>query len=172
MNNILITGKTGSGKTTLLKSLDLDNIVFADDFVKEVLYKNGHQVYSELLDTYPSLTPGNFIDIKQLGKILFNDKKEMSKVNKLIEPFVKEWLTNLPDETIVEMAGYITLESIYKEFFSKVILITRNDRDVSKLSYAGKNVDPIKDTKIKYDYLVENNDSIKKASLELKEILK
>ena len=171
MDNTLITGRSGSGKTTLLKSLDLDNIVFADDFVKEVLYKNGHEVYSELLKAYPTLTEGDFINTKELGKIILNDETELDKVNEIVSPFIKQWLTNLPDGTIVEMATYINLENEYKDFFSKIILITRNNRNLSKFSYAGKGIDPIKDVNIKYDFLIENNDTLESATSELKEII-
>lgn len=171
MNKILVTGQSGSGKTTLLKRMNLDNIFYADAFVKEVLYKKGHKVYEQIISEFETLSKGDYIDTKELGQIVFNDNEKLTIVNNIVMPFVKDWLTNLKDGSIVEMAGYINMENEYKDYFSTVILITRKDRDLSKFKYMGKNTDPILGNDIEYDYIIKNDSSIEQGTTELKKYL-
>ncbi len=153
---IVITGKSGVGKTSILKKVNHSNIFFADTFVKDVLYKEGHEVFKDIIKKYPTTKTGSKINTKELGKLILNDKEALNKISKLIEPYIKVWLDSLPTNSIVEMAAYINYEKIYSEYFDKVILITRKTEDLSKFSYLSNVNQPIDDKEIKYDYLIEN----------------
>lgn len=164
----VITGKTGCGKTTIIQSMGYANAFFADEYVKNVLYKKGHPVYEEIMKMFTSLKHEEKVDTKELGMIVLKDESLLNKVNELIFPHVANWLRSLPEDSIVEMAGYMNLEHMYKDFFRKVVLIERDNRDISKFAHIGEGVDPIKDNKIKYNYLIKNNGHVADAVIELK----
>jgi len=89
---ILVTGKSGVGKTTILKKIDYTNIFFVDDFVKNILYKKGHKVYDFLISNffYSDKKQPEFIDTKELGKILFNDHEKLENVSQYVSPYLQE----------------------------------------------------------------------------------
>ena len=153
---IVVTGKMGVGKSTILKSSDLDNVYYSDNFVKDILYVENHDVYNTLMRWYPTLTRSKKIDTKELGSILFNNKNELEKVSNLVAKYVKKWIVSLPDFSIVEMATYIKYEEFYKQYFDKVILIERDYEDLSKASYINNMKQPIEDKSIKVDKIIKN----------------
>ena len=164
----VVTGQSGSGKTTILKSLGYASVYFADEFVKNVLYKKGHPVYNKIVEMFTSLKQEEYIDTKELGPILFGDKDKLEQINKLIFEYVSKWLKSLPGGAIVEMAAYMHLEEMYKPFFGKVVLVERDNKDTSKFDHIEKQFQPIENKKIKYDILIKNNGHIADATIELK----
>ena len=168
---IVITGKSGVGKTAILNFLNFKNIFFADDFVKKVLYKNDHEVATKIYKLFPQTKGNDFVDTKKLGKILFNNKNTLDKIHSLVSPYVIKKIKSLESNYIVEMSVYINYEHIYKNLFDKVILIERDFEDLNKFNHIKNMKQPIEDNKIKYDFKILNNDSIKQASNKLKQIL-
>ncbi len=169
---IVITGKAGSGKTTLLKSMGLPNIFIADEFVKQVLYVEGTEAYKDITNQFPNVSDDGKIDTSKLGKIVFNNKEKMDELNKIVQPYIAEWIKTLPEGAIVELATYINFEDLFKDLFNKVILITRKNPDISdKFGYLDKKNQPINDSEIKYNHLIENDDHIGDAVIELKSLL-
>lgn len=164
----VVTGQSGSGKTTILKALGYASVYFADEFVKNVLYKKGHPVYNKIVEMFSSLKQEEYIDTKELGPILFGDKDKLEQINQLIFEYVAEWLKSLPGGAIVEMAAYMHLEEMYKPFFAKVVLVERDNKDTSKFDHIEKQFQPIENKQIKYDILIKNNGHIAEATIELK----
>lgn len=164
----VVTGQSGVGKTTILKSLGFASVYFADEFVKNVLYKKGHPVYDKIIEMFSSLKQDEYIDTKELGPILFADKSKLEQVNQMIFEYVAEWLKSLPGGSIVEMAAYMHLEELYKPFFGKVVLIERENKDTSKFNHIKDDFQPIENKQIKYDILIKNNGHIADATIELK----
>lgn len=169
---ILITGQTGSGKTSILKALNYKNTYYADDFVKNTLYKKDHPVFESIKSEFPTVIKNNEIDTKDLGKLLFADKSKMDYVVNIIQPYLEDWIYSLPKNSIIEMAGYINYENLFCHLFSKVIVIERKNKDSSKLNYVKSDFQPIDRSRPRrYDYVVNNDGSIVEAALELKEII-
>jgi len=67
-------------------------------------------------------------------------------------------LNSLPEDSIVEMAVYINYEKEYKDFFNKVVLITRSVNDLSKFEYLSNIKQPIENKEIHYDFIINNED--------------
>lgn len=166
-----MTGKSGVGKTTILKRLKKANIFFADEFVKKNLYHFPHPVFTYLKQRWPLVVEKKTINTKKLGMLLFADSQKLEEVHNLVYPFVCFWLKSLPLDSIVEMAVFINYEKLYKPFFEKVILVTREKKSLSKFSHVEQIRQPIYDKKIEYDYLLENNKSIDYIVQKLKRIL-
>jgi len=87
---LLVTGKSGVGKTAILKKLNYKNIFYADEFVKDVLYKKGHPIFKQITKMYPSVEYEGKIDTKRLGKLILNDKDKLKNISELVKPFVKK----------------------------------------------------------------------------------
>ncbi len=169
---ILVTGKSGSGKTTLLNSLGLQNIHFADDYVKEVMYKKDSGFYKDVVKEFGDVINDEGLDSEKLGTIVFNDKEKMDRLNQLVVPYIREWISSLPGGAIVEMAVYINMEDAYKDLFTKVILIERDDNNIDdKFKYLEIKSQPIGDNKIKYTHIIKNDGHIGDATIELKSLL-
>lgn len=167
----IVTGKSGVGKTTILKASKLKNIFYADDFVKNNLYKNNHDVAKQIYKLWPEVKGEKFVDTKKLGKILFKNQHLLDKVHSLISSYVIEKITSLPKNSIIEMSAYINYEKIYKDLFQTVILIERDFEDLQKFNHIPNMHQPIKDNLIKYNFKINNNTNIKNAANKLKEIV-
>lgn len=95
-----ITGGVGSGKSRVLYDLEKNHdayIVEADKLAHELM-KPGNKIYNEIIECF-----GNDIlckeepyeiDRNKLGKIVFNDKLELVKLNSISHPLVKEEIKN------------------------------------------------------------------------------
>lgn len=105
MNKILgIIGRQGSGKSTLAKLLTdtYDDYTYLDvDEVVRNIYKKpevvddfcahyGFEIVSYNRDAYYSA----YIDTKKLGKIVFNNEKEMDWLNDYINPLIDAEIEN------------------------------------------------------------------------------
>ena len=163
---ILVTGKSGVGKSAVLKKVKFKNKVNMDEVVKKQFYKKGHPMFDDVVKLFgESVVTGKKIDTAKLGPIVFKDKDLLVKLSDLVHPHVIKYLKSLEGKWIVEMAGYINYQDKYEGVFDKLILITRNNPDISnKFKYVDKKENPIKDLPVKYDYLVENNSTIKEAA--------
>ncbi|NQZ65938.1 MAG: dephospho-CoA kinase [Mycoplasmatales bacterium] len=160
---VVVTGKAGSGKSTLLKNSKLENVHYLDDVVKNILYKRNSKLYWEIKKHFGKKVVSLFkVKTKKLGKIVFNDSKKMAILNDIVEPYIKTYLNILKLDKdklhIVEMAAYINLESKYKSFFDKVIIIKRNNNDISnKFNYLKNKVNPIINKDIEGAIIIKND---------------
>ncbi len=93
-----VMGGVGSGKSTVLNYLENNyeaNIIEADKVAKEVMLP-GHDVYNEIVKTFPEVIVDNMIDSKKLAEIVFNDKEQLEKLNSITHPgAVKEIISRI-----------------------------------------------------------------------------
>lgn len=170
---ILITGRSGVGKTTILKSLNRDDVYYADDFVKNILYKQEGPVLDFMRKKYPKVVENNEVNTKKLGKILFQSNKKMEEVNQLVAPLVRNWIQSLPHHAIIEMAAYINNQKRYQDLFDKIILIKRKKYSLNeKFAYLTIKKQPIKKKYINANYIIKNNGPIADAVFELNNLLR
>jgi dephospho-CoA kinase len=84
-----ITGRTGSGKSSACEWLlsQIDNIehIDCDEIGHNVLEKN--TIKEKVIATFgPTICNNTKIDRKALGKIVFNDKDQLNKLNDIVHP--------------------------------------------------------------------------------------
>lgn len=156
---IVLTGKMGVGKTSFLKEFGYGNIIHMDDAIKNE-YKRSGKLYSKIKKTFGKKYVGlTKVNTKKLGMLVFKDPSEMTKLEKITMPFIKKTLESLKNDevNIVEMGSYINYEKEYKKYFDKVVLLEGvifND----KLRHIEKEFQPVKDSKIKTDLILQNSD--------------
>lgn len=128
MIKIGLTGGIGSGKTTVAKMFkDLNTPVFiADTEAKKIL--DDPEVASEVANTFKlNLNFEGLIDKPDLASIVFNDKKELEKLNGIIHPRVhkryKHWLSEQNSPYIIYEAAII-FEKNRASDFDYTILVT------------------------------------------------
>lgn len=88
MYKIGITGSIGTGKTTIANIFALFNIpIFdADGKIKEILKKK--EIKQKLKNTWPLIIRKDQIDKHKLKEIIFSDKFEKKKLEKLLYPYL------------------------------------------------------------------------------------
>ncbi|MDR0826040.1 MAG: dephospho-CoA kinase [Mycoplasmataceae bacterium] len=184
---ICITGVAGSGKSTVLGMLKkLKYNTFAmDDYVHQI-YQRDDLGYKLIIDHFgKQYVNEQEVDRKALGKLVFNDKKQLAKLNSIMIPVMQNKLVeliSLKQTYFVELAVYLNHEKSFKKYFKKIILILvpkKLEKNNLKQKFnhlkkfPTKNVgnlkNPIEINAIKHDYLLENNSDKKTL---LKNILK
>lgn len=171
---IVVTGISGVGKTTILKKTKHKNIVFLDDVVKNKFYKRKHPLYLEIKKTFgSSYVNWRKVDTNKLGKLVFSDNEELLKLDRIVKPYIVEYLNKLKESNkryVVEMATYIKNEKEYRNLFDQVILIDRNPILKDKFNYLENKTNPLKINNIDID-LVINDENLDDAVVKLNSFL-
>ena len=89
MYKIGITGSIGSGKTTVANMFSFFNIpVFdADLEIKKILTKN--EINKKIKSIWPLAIKEKYIDKSKLREIIFSNKKEKKKLERLLYPYLE-----------------------------------------------------------------------------------
>ncbi|GHU46944.1 hypothetical protein FACS1894218_0330 [Bacilli bacterium] len=172
---ICVTGVAGSGKSTvlgILKRLKL-NTFEMDKYVHQI-YQRDDLGYKLIIDHFgKKYVNEQEVDRKTLGKLVFQDKKQLAKLNSVMIPIMQNKLVeliSLKNTYYVELAVYLNHEKQFKKYFKKIILIKapkKLEKNNLKQKFTHlnkfptKNVgnlkNPIQINRIKYDFLLENN---------------
>ncbi|MCK5537441.1 MAG: dephospho-CoA kinase, partial [Bacteroidales bacterium] len=97
MITIGITGGIGSGKSTVCKIFKLLEIpIFEADRVAKELINSNANLKNEIIKLYGEniYTQNGLINRKKFAEIIFNDKLELSRVNNLVHPAVRNEYKN------------------------------------------------------------------------------
>lgn len=167
---IVVTGRSGVGKTLLLHKSSVKNVHYMDDIVKD-FYKKNCKLYWDIKEEFgSSVVDFSKVDTSKLGKIVFNNPKKLKKLDFIVRPYIEMYLNVLKQDKdnvhIVEMAVYLKLESWYKKYFDKIILIDRPFNLDNKFKYMDSKKQPLKLTKIKYDLIIKE-ESLEKSIKQL-----
>jgi len=90
-----LTGPIGSGKNEVAKILRHHGIsVIEADEVAHSLYNSQSPVWHELVRVFGSkiLNRGGKINRKKLGEIVFSDKRELNKLDRIVHPHLREFI--------------------------------------------------------------------------------
>ena len=173
-----ITGGIATGKTTLAKYFEKwgATLVEADRIGWELLAKA--DIYQNIIDKFgEKVSRDGRIDRKELGKVVFSDRKKREEFNKIVHPsllkIMKQKLEELkekhPESIIVVDAALIVEWSISDLFDAIVVVTSEKETQIRRLGLSRKEaIDRIDaqlphEEKVQYaDYVVKNDDTIEK----------
>ncbi|MDO9026956.1 MAG: dephospho-CoA kinase [bacterium] len=92
-----LTGGAGSGKSTAAGYFrELGAMVIDADRIGHDLLKPGSPCHDKVIKAFgPSIVTGGRINRKALGKIVFGNKRELERLNKIVHPYI---LTNIKNK--------------------------------------------------------------------------
>lgn len=169
---VCITGKIGSGKSTVIdqytklgyKTFEVDNYIHS-------IYKANKIGYQKIKGEFGTeYVNDKEVNRAKLGQLVFNDKKELDRLNAITLPLIKERILSLQNKKeiiFIELGIYITNEQYFKDCFDLVILVKGKqeltDQKLKKLSWHGKkslvnwNIKLLKTTNL---LVIDNNSTI------------
>jgi dephospho-CoA kinase len=136
MKKLGLTGGIASGKTAVAKMLrDLGFDVLDADSLARELIEPGRAAYDEVVREFgpgiiASNRPGNHIDRKILGAIVFSDRAKLDRLNAIVHPRVREIILQQLDElarggdraaAFVEAA--LLVEAHYQDYLDALVVV-------------------------------------------------
>jgi len=179
-----ITGGIATGKTTLAKCFEKWGaiLVEADRIGWELLAKA--DIYQNIIDKFgEKVSRDGRIDRKELGKVIFSDRKKREEFNKIVHPpllkIMKQTLEELkekhPESIIVVDAALIVEWSISDLFDAIVVVTSKKETQIRRLGLSRKEaIDRIDaqlphEEKVQYaDYVVKNDGTIEEFKKKIK----
>ncbi len=127
MLRIGITGNIASGKSAAEDFIrDAGFKVYDTDKIAHEILENSKEV-KQAFSNFDILSNGE-IDRKKLAKIVFSDKKQLEKLEKIIHPEVKKEILKIFSLSGNEKAVFISVpqlfEAGFESLFDKIIFIT------------------------------------------------
>lgn len=183
-----LTGNIGCGKSTvsnILKKLGV-SIIDADVVSREILLDT--KVLNLIFDTFGNSIKNtdNTLNRKKLGDIVFNDEKELIKLNNITHPKIKENILNKIKNIkndIVLIDAALLIEANYLDIVDKIILVVCDEslqikrileRDFFTEEEVIKRINSQmpQDKKREFaNYIIDNSFSLYKLEDEVKKIL-
>ena len=180
-----LTGTIGSGKTFALNFFKAKKItVFsADKEVKKIL--KDKVVKNKIYKKFPDVFFKKKINKKKLALIVFNNKKKLHNLEKIVHPLVKkkkkEFLNKNKKKKVIIMEIPIIFEKKNKKKYDYIILMNVNKKIQRQRVMKRKNMTPqllkrilsnqMPDKKKKADYIINNNGTKRETKKTLKETL-
>ena len=149
MKSLGITGNIGSGKSSVLNIVkNMGNTTYDLDDVAKNFYKNDPNIKNDILEIFPKVKSNkNEIDIKKLGKIVFNDSKKLRTLQEIIWPQVEKYIINKIKNTsnLLIFEGALIIEAEWYKLFDFIWIIdskvelsqnrVTNSRNLSKKDF-------------------------------------
>ena len=195
MKVIGITGGIGTGKSTILNILEKDYgaYIVETDKLAHQLMSPGEKAYQSIVETFGEdiLCDDRTIDRGKLGAIVFNDKEQLSQLNQIVHPAVKQHILcdiesknkqGTVEYYVVEAA--LLIEAGYKEICDEMWyiyasqdvrirrLIDGRGGDENKWLQVIANQSSEEYYRIHCDAVIDNGNSIEKTLVMIKELLK
>ncbi len=131
MSKIAITGNIASGKSTVENILKAKGYKVLDtDAVGHVLLENSEEVKNAFKD-YDILSVDDSISREKLGRIVFNDKKMLERLNSILHPQIREkiweFLEENKDEKFIFVSVPLLFEAGMESMFDKIIFVYADD---------------------------------------------
>lgn len=131
MLKIGITGNIGGGKTTVSKIFELLGIpvLYADDAAKNVMM-NDPELIEGIKKEFgaASYFEDGSLNRKHIAAIVFNDEKQLTKLNSLVHPAVfrefDNWALQIKDAPYVMKEAALLFESDSYKMCDKTIMVT------------------------------------------------
>ncbi len=95
MKLIAVTGSIGCGKTTIARIIrEQGYVVFDVDAWVRRLYYNKNFI-NRIREAFPGTTEGWTVDKRKLRNIVFNDNRELKKLEAMTHPFLRRYLKSV-----------------------------------------------------------------------------
>ncbi len=140
MITIGITGGIGSGKSTVCKIFKLLEIpIFEADRVAKELINSNANLKNEIIKLYGEniYTQNGLINRKKFAEIIFNDKLELSRVNNLVHPAVrneyKNWLQKQNTKYIIHEAAILFESGFYKMMDYTILVSAPEEQRIERV---------------------------------------
>ncbi len=134
MIKIAITGNIAAGKSIVEKILkDLHYPVVDTDKIVHKLFEDSDDLNRELRSAFGDfdICTNHLIDRKKLARIVFSDKKLLSKLEKITHPYiideVMKFFEQNMDSNFVFVAVPLLYEVNWTYLFDKVIMVAADD---------------------------------------------
>ncbi|MEA2038059.1 MAG: dephospho-CoA kinase [Nanoarchaeota archaeon] len=179
-----ITGVFGSGKTTIAKLFTNYKHINADLIGHRLL--NERSIKNKIIKTFgKSLLTKNKIDRKKLKNIVFNNHKELIKLNKIIHPpIINEIKAIIKKDKTIIIDGALLIETRSTKLFDKLIVVKINKKEqlkrvLRKKKYTKREIQNIlksqlsQKEKLKYaDIVIDNSKGVNNTKKQVVKILK
>ncbi len=136
-----ITGGIGSGKSTICKVFKLLGApVFEADIVAKELQNIHPKIKHGLIHLFGEeiYTEEGVVDRKKLAAIIFNDDFQLSKVNALIHPVVREtfenWVNEQESPYIIHEAAILFESGFYKMMDFTILVSAPEKQRIERVS--------------------------------------
>lgn len=126
-----VTGGVGSGKTTVLNEIKKIKpnckLLLTDDIAKSQ-HEIGSPIYNKIVELFSKdiLNKDKTINKNKLSNIIFNDKEKLFEVNKIIHPFVEDYVKNYIEEnkdSLIILESAILIESNLAKYCDNIIYV-------------------------------------------------
>jgi dephospho-CoA kinase len=152
MLKVGITGGIGSGKSTVCQVFKLLGIpVYHADIEASYLIDTDTDIRNQLIDLFGDSIYNGELKRDILAGIIFNDKKALDNVNKIVHPKVRnhffKWAETHKDKKYILFEAAILFESGTYKLLDKVITVTapKKLRIERVMDYRNYSADKIKD---------------------------
>ena len=140
-----ITGGIGSGKSTVCQIFKILGVpVFEADLVARKLLNDSSKIVSGLIRLFGEgiYDADTGIDRKKLAELIFNDDIQLSKVNELIHPEVRneyqKWLTKQNSPYILHEAAILFESGFYKMMDYTILVSAPENIRIERVSKRDK----------------------------------
>ncbi|MHB8587982.1 MAG: dephospho-CoA kinase [Candidatus Dormibacteraceae bacterium] len=131
MKLIGLTGGAGSGKSTVSAMLrELGAVVIDADEAAHAAYEPGSPGFDEVVREFgPEYVRDGRIDRARLGKLVFHDDGARRRLNAIVHPRVRDWMTTRTTEAVERGAEVVVqdvpllLENGLEGLYSTVLLV-------------------------------------------------
>jgi dephospho-CoA kinase len=136
MKSLGITGNIGSGKSSVLSFLSNNRTSTYDlDKVAKDFYKTEEEIKLKVINSFPNVaSKDNQIDTNILGKLVFNDPKNLNLLQKIVWPSLKSFILNKiknNSSELIAFEGAIIIEAKWHKIFDHIWIIN-SDLELSK----------------------------------------
>lgn len=136
MKSLGITGNIGSGKSSALSFLSNNRTSTYDlDKVAKDFYKTEEKIKQQVINSFPNaVSKDNQIDTNVLGKLVFNNPKNLNKLENIVWPSLKNFILNKiknNSSELIAFEGAIIIEANWHKIFDHIWIIN-SDLELSK----------------------------------------
>ena len=124
-----LTGGIGSGKSTVAKVFETLGVpIFNSDVIAKSIVNNDAEVIRKIVAEFGEVYLDGELDKVQMATIVFNDKRALETLNKIIHPKValhfENWVEqNDSAEILIKEAAILIESGAYKQM-DKIVLVT------------------------------------------------
>lgn len=188
-----ITGSIGSGKTTVARIFSKHRYkrIVADEIWHQIL-KNNPAAYKKIIENFGNgiLDKNKEVDRKKLGDIVFNDVKQLKKLNSITHPIILKEIKNSikkiqkkrGSQAKVVIDAALLLETNSKHLVDRIGVVKCDKENILKRlnkKYPKKKIERILKVqmplgeKIKHaDFVIDNNKDLKHLERQVARIIK